>query len=763
LSEHDLKKGVFLIGLIAMSMMFFSGNSDYSITGKAVQMDSSYSTIPGEIIVKRRPIVGTLSSGQSLNSYLKSIGAKRESAIKSKMPLVLSATSTLEKITVSQDTDEVLEVLKSMPEVEYAQPNYLYFVKLNDPSLERQYAHLLTETSKAWDTTRGSEDVVIAVIDSGVDYEHEDLANNIWKNNGVPGFDFVNFGASQAEARALIESYGYGTVDDEDYAIPDGDPSDYNGHGTHVAGIAAAVGDNGVGGAGACPKCKIMPLRAGFTVVHPSYGEVGTLDSTSIYNAIQYAIVHDADIISMSYGLEGEDKMQKDALQQAYDAGIVLVAASGNSDMDAAGFFPASFEPAITVSATDRYNLKADFSNYGSTVDISAPGVEIFSTVPRTGTISDPTGYKTIQGTSMATPYVSGVAGLLLSMDPTLKPFNVDRILKLNSDTAPENMGDGVVNARKAVEYLKPVVNPCSNGNCADYIIFNFTSNLDYSNSNGQRINGLGYQVMKGLSPKEAKAIVTLHDRETNEDKRLVSQINNLDTFNWYEGEFPSAGVNGDFSVYTSLLMIGDDVSGIPYSDNLEPTMINLKKHENVDAKSCGRSFYGMIHTKGDGSYLDTLRVEKGCKINDNSFSVEAEFNIQSYPEIGEYYPIAQQHTLYGEGWVLEIDSEGYVWFSLVDKNLKGYSVATISQVPISENWWSGDNKLKVDVDYSSNLIKMTLNGETEEFELGDIGRINPDAWLMGGQSVKNEGGKLRLSQIHGFVRMLKVSQNVPR
>lgn len=339
--------------------------------------------------------------------------------------------------------------------VEYAHPNFLYKISFvpNDPLYSNQWAHQNTEAEFGWDIERGSNNVTVAIIDTGVAFAHEDLSTNMLGNcnGGCPtgtGFDFVDIDYIHD-----YQQYGFTLIPDEDYTLPDNVPSDYYGHGTHVAGIAAAVTDNNEGVAGVCHYCKIMPVRAGFGILY--YGRVyGILEDDDIVNAIYYATNNGADIISMSFGTSQNSPSVEEAINYSRNNGVVLVAAAGNAN----SFFPvypAAYKGVIAVTATTENNRRASFSSFGIWTDVGAPGVEILSTVPLSGYISDPSGYRALSGTSMSTPYVSGLAGLILSHNPELDNTAITDILRQGIDEVAEiyyYIGTGRVNIRKALE-----------------------------------------------------------------------------------------------------------------------------------------------------------------------------------------------------------------------------------------------------------------------------------------------------------------------
>ncbi|MBI5221309.1 MAG: S8 family serine peptidase, partial [Candidatus Magasanikbacteria bacterium] len=311
------------------------------------------------------------------------------------------------------------------------------------------------------------------------------------------GYDFVHV---DDLLYAYYVSLGYTFISQEDFTSLDYDPSDYNGHGTHVAGIAAAEGNNGKGVIGVCPYCRIMPIRAGFSI---KKGDkvYGTLTSGGIFNGINYAVRSGAKIISMSFGgyysAEG-----KQALDNAYAAGVFLVAAAGNSNTDnTTASFPGADTNVFSVAAIDSNSNRASFSNFGSWVEISSPGVNILSTVPKIGAISDISGYKAINGTSMATPYVSGAAGLILVSHPS---WNISQLWQaLLSGADPINnpdkyIGRGKINLFKSLSITSlPSSLPTAKINLADYGNFAQTD----LTVNGQASKGYTLEIGRGYYP----------------------------------------------------------------------------------------------------------------------------------------------------------------------------------------------------------------------------------------------------------------------
>ena len=324
--------------------------------------------------------------------------------------------------------------------VEYAEPNYIKYTCIvpNDPYYSQQWAHQNMQSEQAWDIETGDPSVVIAIIDTGVDWNHPDLTANIWSNTDEIGGNW-------------IDDDGNGYIDDVrgwDFVNSDSDPVDDNGHGTHCSGIAAAETDNGVGVAGVCWNCAIMPLKG--------LNEAGSGASSDLAIGIQYAADNGADIISMSWGSYSYSNLIKDVIGYAYVQGVVLVGAAGN-DNTISKCYPASYDNVIAVSATDSNDDKASFSNYGSWIDIAAPGVSIYSTMPTYQVYLNtqygiPQNYSDLSGTSMSCPFVAGLAGLILSKT-NFSQEEVRTILRSTIDNISPNkyIGIGRINAYNAI------------------------------------------------------------------------------------------------------------------------------------------------------------------------------------------------------------------------------------------------------------------------------------------------------------------------
>ncbi|MEF9426601.1 MAG: S8 family serine peptidase, partial [Candidatus Mariimomonas ferrooxydans] len=327
------------------------------------------------------------------------------------------------KLPQNMSVRDAIVQYMSDPNVEYAEPNYIrhaFSTIPNDTYFDQQWALNNTglyangtpgadiQASDAWDITRGSGSITIAVADTGIDYNHPELVGNIWKNT------------LETSCTDGIDNDMNGYIDDcigWDFFNIDNDPIDDHGHGTHVAGTIGAVGNNGEGVSGVMWNIQLMPLK-----FLDSDGLGTTADAIL---AIEYAVANGARIINASYGGSMFSQSEYDTINSANSAGVLLIAAAGNNgaNNDLTPAYPASHNlpNIISVTATDQNDSRATFSNFGPvSVDVAAPGVYILNTVPPgltfslcTGTFS--AGYDFCSGTSMSAPHVSGLAGLLYS------------------------------------------------------------------------------------------------------------------------------------------------------------------------------------------------------------------------------------------------------------------------------------------------------------------------------------------------------------
>jgi|GEM_PF-634677 len=326
-------------------------------------------------------------------------------------------------------------------------------VVINDPAISKAWGISKSEALKAWELTQGSKDIIVAIIDTGIDVNHEDLKSNLWVNSGEQGQD----SKGRDKGTNKVDDDGNGCVDDVhgcDMITNTGDLVDRHGHGTHIAGIIGAEASNGKGIAGISPKVSMMILKY-FDPKHPN---TNTVQNT--VEAIRYAVKKGARIINYSGGGLEYSQEEKDAVAMAEKAGILFVAAAGNerSNSDVKKYYPADYglKNIISVTAIDPKTEVLASSNYGTeTVDLAAPGQNIISTLP-----DDEYGLMT--GTSQATAFVTGAAVLVMARRPQ---FSGDEVKKYilstgdsNSSLLAKTRTSKVLNLYKALTMLDSAV-----------------------------------------------------------------------------------------------------------------------------------------------------------------------------------------------------------------------------------------------------------------------------------------------------------------
>jgi len=364
------------------------------------------------------------------------------------------------ELSQGMSVEGALAVFQADTRVATAEANYRLMLEgiPNDPRFSSMYGLNNTgqtggtndadiDAPEAWNINTGTRRTIVAVIDTGVDYNHQDLAANMWRNAGeIAGDGIDNDGNGYAD-----DIYGY------DFANNDADPMDDNrhGHGTHVAGTIGAVGNNGIGTTGVNWNTQIMALKF--------LDADGSGSTSGAISALNYAVRMGAHLSNNSWGGGGSSSLLSQAISNAKNAGHIFVAAAGNGDSNGNGVnndltpnYPSNydFDNVVAVAATDNKDVLASFSNYGATtVDIAAPGVGILSTLPGNT-------YGTLSGTSMATPHVSGALSLIWDQNPTFtyqqviaKLYSsVDKIAGLNGKVAT----GGRLNIGNALKGITP-------------------------------------------------------------------------------------------------------------------------------------------------------------------------------------------------------------------------------------------------------------------------------------------------------------------
>ncbi|WP_287420561.1 S8 family serine peptidase [Reinekea sp.] len=375
-----------------------------------------------------------------------------DSALPDGLPVAvrLAASSIEERVYLlevdSADVNPLAQALQASGEVEYAEPNYLYYVTMtpNDPLYDNGNNPALwglnaIHANQAWDQTSGAG-AIVAVIDTGLYLDHPDIRDNVWLNVD----EIANNGIDDDRNGKVDDTHGW------DFANSDNSPSDGYGHGTHVSGTIAATGNNGVGIIGVAHGAKIMPLKA--------LRDDGGGSAFNIALAINYAADNRADVINMSLAGQGFSSTLEQAVTRALVMDVVVIAAAGNNMINSQYLYPANIPGLISVGSvanvTGALPTLSTFSNTGPDIDLVAPGSNILS-------LKNDGGYKTSSGTSMAAPHVAGLAALIRAKYPDLTPAQVRALLVSTTTDLTSSgglpgwddiYGHGLINAQAALQ-----------------------------------------------------------------------------------------------------------------------------------------------------------------------------------------------------------------------------------------------------------------------------------------------------------------------
>ena len=508
--------------------------------------------VPGEVIVKLRDGVN--------KSFLndKSNGLSLKKQVRDNL-MVVNFDSALKG-----GIESTLAELNSMPEVEYAEPNFIYkivkpithkdivsdllktddqtyntpvdakFGQLwglhntgsNTPGGDRGVAGADVDALRAWGITKGDRSIKIAVIDTGIDYRHPDLADNMWVNdaelNGQPG----------------VDDDGNGYVDDihgYDFANNDGDPMDGHSHGTHCAGTIGAS-HNAIGVAGVMADVEFVGVKF--------LTDRGSGSTADAIESIDYATKVGVDIMSNSWGGGGRSQALHEAIERANAEGIIFTAAAGNSstDNDSRPHYPSNYEVdnVISVAASTSADTLASFSCYGRrTVHIAAPGHKILSTTKNGG-------YASYSGTSMATPHVTGVIGLLLANEGRLNPLDVRNRVMQTSEPVPALRGKTINGGRiNAYNLLTNTIPDRDEPNPNDWETISvnvWESNHPY----GDNVNE--ERVFEIAGAKYMRLVVKRYDLENNYDFLVITDGNGqeVERISGAGSDYESFHVSGD-------------------------------------------------------------------------------------------------------------------------------------------------------------------------------------------------------------------------
>jgi subtilisin family serine protease len=435
-----MKKLLLVVVALLVAALCLHQNA-VNVPSNAQEKFTTESYVPGELLLKLKDG----SAGQPVASLHESLGA----SVENEFPEIGWQHI---KLPDGMAVADAIQIYRSAPTVEIVQPNYIYtlYATPNDPLLGSLYGLTRISAPQAWDTTTGDPSVVVAVIDTGIDKNHQDLAPNVWQNPGE-----IAANAVDDDMNGFVDdTYGW------DFLNGDNDPVDGHSHGTHCSGTIGGVGNNGIGVAGVNWNVRIMALKTHDDTVGGSTSV--TLIQTFGYVTMMKNRGINIRATSNSYGGPPEagtyDQAVKDAIDASGRAGVLNVFAAGNQlavsqerDNDILPTYPGSYNsPSIlAVAASNQTDNMASFSHYGATtVDVAAPGVSILSTVPNNG-------YASFSGTSMSTPHTAGAAALLAAAHPGLSSASIKATLMNTVDVLPQWSGliltGGRINVARAI------------------------------------------------------------------------------------------------------------------------------------------------------------------------------------------------------------------------------------------------------------------------------------------------------------------------
>ena len=513
----------------------------------------------------------------------------------------------------------VLEAYDNLAAVGYVEPDGIHriFYDPDDPMISQQWAIAKIEARGAWDVTQGDPDIVLGIPDTGVDWDHPDLEADVWLNE------------AEINGEERVDDDGNGYVDDyrgwdwvtggylcdipggEDCSVPDNNPMDFAGHGTHVSGIASAATDNGIGIAGVGFNCKIMALRIGWQATNGG-GYVGMSFAAS---AFYYATDNGARGVNCSWGSSNSGGLGA-ATTYAVNNGLIVISSAGNNNNDNPSYLCGRSD-VISVAATNSSDHKASFSSYGTWVDISAPGVSIRSTVFNNS-------YASYDGTSMSSPHVLGLAGLIWSAEPSLP---TDEVISRIYDTA-DNIDD---------------LNPGYEGLLGSGRINAYAA--------------LASMTMPRIQTVEQAVTITDDDGDgilnPGESFELVVTLENI----WADATNVTGTLHGNsvFSVSDSVASFGD----IPHGgsgDNADNPYVLTSSEDAIPEVSTL-----VLNVQADGDYETDLDIIITLSLDQSGFPLEIPGDIKSSPLIFDFDMDGQNELIIGanDDKVYAIEADG--------------------------------------------------------------------------------------------------------
>ncbi len=426
------------IGNVLCAQVIFDQYQDGKVWVKVKNdypVNNDYKADPHNLQFSTLPFVEKLLTKYSIKKLSRPFVAAKNSS-------TLTNTFLIE-FDNPQNVMQLISDLETSGKVNYAERVPLDKVSLtpNDPDYSSQWHLPKINASTAWNYFSTGSTVVVAIVDDAIERTHGDLSGRLWVNTG----DNNSNGIDDDGNGYIDDRNGFDVADNDNNPNP---PTSSYGHGTHVAGISCAASNNSIGVASIGYSVKLMSIKCTNSAAVITNG----------YDGIVYAAANGADVINMSWGGTGSSTTAQNVINWAYTQGSILVAGAGNNG-DSTRFYPAAYNNVVSVAATDNGDLRSSFSNYGSWVDVSAPGSNIYST-----TVGNT--YGTKSGTSMASPLVTGLCGLMKSLNTGLTQSDIINCLKINA--TPINslnpgysgkLGAGRINASAAMQCISASLN----------------------------------------------------------------------------------------------------------------------------------------------------------------------------------------------------------------------------------------------------------------------------------------------------------------
>ncbi|MBK7105037.1 MAG: S8 family serine peptidase [Ignavibacteriae bacterium] len=586
------------------------------------------------------------------------------------------------------DINFVLKEISSLPEIEWAEPHYLSKIDFtpNDPSFQTSQHYLnVIKAQEAWDVNTGSEEIIIAIVDTGVDWEHPDLSANIWNN-----MDEIDNNGIDDDGNGFIDDihgWDFGGVEGTSDNNPKEDRAD---HGTLVAGLASAVSNNEIGIASIGFKSKLLAVK---TAQDNIRSESGLALVAYGYEGIIYAADNGAKIINCSWGSNNFSNAAQAVIDYAVSKGALVVAAAGNDNNDA-GFYPANYNGVLSVAGTDNSDIKASWSNYGTKVDVCAPGVNVYSTW------QDDPFYISADGTSLSSPITAGLAALVANQFPTYTPLQIAEQIRVNCDNIDNlnllynfQLGAGRINAYKSLTNTNSKSVRISNLNFSEIgdgdgiyesgetinispTFTNYLTSLVSLNVNLETDNS-NIQLLK--SGGNIGSIATLQSTQTENDffsininsvaaenidinLKLTYTENNYEDFEWI-----TISINPTYEIQTSenlsiTFTSNGSIGFDDYPTNLKGNGLRYKDGPNVIFES------SLIYGTSSNSIVSSARNSDGDKDLDFSIITPIKVNVNS--DISEKEGYAVFNDVVAQPKSLGIETEFYTYsFSEVNSD----------------------------------------------------------------------------------------------